>query len=246
MRQRINRQLQNQRGGTYLGTAMMGVLSSLIVSPCISAPLAGALIFISRSGDVLLGVASLFSLGLGMGLPLLVIGTLGGKLLIKTGRFMQFIKIGFGVVMLALAGWMVLRAYPSLMRGVTVKSNVVQSTAQLDALLTQAKQKHQGVVIDYFADWCLACQELDRKTLQSKPVQQGLRAVLLIRADLTANDQQTKALAARYQVFAPPTIIFIDQQGRQVHDATLYGYVRPPVFMQSLAMIVSSKKDDQH
>ena len=236
LRERIERRNQLQQGGSYLGTAMMGVLSTLVVSPCISAPLAGALIYISLSGNVILGASSLFALGLGMGIPLLLIGTLGGKFMPKSGKFMQSIKIIFGVIMLGLAGWMVMRALPSS-HNTSSANYVVTSTPQLEPLLTQAQQKKQAVIIDYYASWCIACHELEAKTFSDQHVRAKLSKIMFIRADVTANNQQTRALQRRFQVFAPPTIIFIKKNGQRVPHATIYGYVPAHVFLKSIAMI---------
>lgn len=241
LRKRLEAKYQTQSGGTYVSAAVMGVLSSLIVSPCISAPLAGALLFISTTGDTVLGFTALLAMGLGMGIPLIIIGTFGGKVILRAGPIVRVVKVVFGLLMLGLAAWMVLRAFPRNSTGVAITAGeqayTVYNTQQLDAKLQQALQQKKPVVIDYYADWCMACKELAYKTLQDSAVKSKLRSMLLIKADVTTDNAEAKALQARYKVFAPPTLIFIKKNGEVLPSATLYGYVPAATMLESLQQI---------
>lgn len=224
-----------QTGGTYIGTIIMGVLSSLVVSPCISAPLVGALIYISTTGNALLGAAALFCLGIGMGIPLIIIGTLEGKFFIKAGSWMKIIKIAFGCLMLLMAVWMLSRVW--LIRMNTQKPDgfvVVHNMVQLKKELNIARTAQKPALIDFYASWCVACKELEYNTFQNKQVKIALKNYVLIRADVTANNQNTKSMEKHFSVYAPPTVVFTDKNGHIIKSATIYGYVPPKQFMKRL------------
>ncbi len=273
-----------QQGGTYLGVFIMGCLSVLIVSPCVTAPLIGTLTYLSSTGDVLLGSMALFAMGLGMGIPLIIAGTFEGKWLPKSGEWLVRIKILFGVLLLALAIYLVQRIVPAPLilalwavfwiilavylgalnrtrlqgwrnfgRGVGVilllygsvllvgalqgntnlwqplgsnnrqpvmtqeKLNfvTVKSVQDLQQILASAQQQHKPVLVDFYADWCVSCQMIERFVLGDLRVQQALRDFVLVRVDVTANDAQDKALQQFLKVIAPPTLVFLGADGRE-------------------------------
>jgi thiol:disulfide interchange protein DsbD len=271
-----------QKSGSYLGVAVMGALSVLIVSPCISAPLVAALAYITQSDQAALGGVILFVMGLGMGVPLLFIGTLGGKFLPKAGHWMHTIKTIFGVLLLITAVWLLYRLLPGyiclllwgliavvsaiylgalswkrfvgwqrlwqcilllwLLTGLILvvggiggnqdplhplssKQNAhhlqfkaVKTVAELNQALNKAHGKI--VLIDFYADWCVSCKLMEQNVFNQTDVQQALQNVILIRADVTANDTMDKALQKHLGVYAPPTIIFFNRQGQMQQRVT--------------------------
>jgi len=284
-------------GGTLAGAAVMGLLSALIVGPCVAPPLAGALIFIGQTGDWLLGGASLFALGLGLGAPLIVIGTSAGKLLPKAGPWMEAVKAVFGVALLAVAllllerilppaaamalwglllicsavylgalqrlppaagGWrklwqglgLFLLAYGVLMlvgtaaggrdtlqplrglglggdeaaeRGLAFRP--IGSSAELDRELAAAGGAGKPVLLDFYADWCVSCKELERLTLSDPAVVAELGRFVLLRADVTANSERNRALMQeRFGLPGPPAILFFDREGRELRRHRVIGF----------------------
>ncbi len=290
----LDRLSRRQKGGRVAGVAIMGVLSALIVGPCVAAPLAGALVYIGQTGDPILGGAALFSLSLGMGLPLIAIGTSAGKLLPKAGHWMVTIKAAFGVVMLLMAIWMLDRIVPAvvtmvllgsvlvmtavylkaldrlptgssgwssfgkgigillLVYGVSLllgaaagNSSVVRPLAgvlgekstsqplavftkvtsleQLQPILTSAQAANQPVMLDFYADWCITCKELEAFVFVDEEVQEQFRRFTLIKVDVTANDEEAIALNKAYGIIGPPALILYDQQGVLQSDNMLIG-----------------------
>ncbi len=290
-------------GGHLSGVFAMGALSAVIMGPCVAAPLAGALLYISQTHDAVLGGVALFALALGMGAPLLLIGSSAGVLLPKAGAWMEAVKRFFGVLMLAMAIWIVspvipvsvqmllwaallifsavgLRAFDplphnargwhklgkglgilALLLGVAyligalsgardilrplgnigrsagettsaLRFERVKSAAELDARIAQAQG--QTVMLDFYADWCVSCKEMDRFTFSDAAVQARLRNVLLLQADVTANNADDKALMQRFQLFGPPATLFFDAQGRELADFRVTGFQDAPQFLQSL------------
>lgn len=306
----LNKLSNGQKGGTVTGVAVMGLLSALIVGPCMAAPLAGALIYIGESGDPVLGGLALFSLSIGMGIPLLLIGVSAGKLLPKAGIWMESVKAGFGVMLLLLAIWMLDRVvateitmllaaavligsaifmhaldrlpehsgnwlrlwkgvgvvvliygsalligalsgnrsmlYP--LQGVGVGNSQVQASTslpfqkvtspqQLDQLLMAAKQNGQPVMLDFYADWCISCIELETYTFADAGVQQALSGFQLIKVDVTSNDADAKALNKTYGVIGPPALIFYDPQGKMHKNLTLIGVAEPKEFVAHISRL---------
>ncbi|MBN2871260.1 MAG: protein-disulfide reductase DsbD, partial [Campylobacterales bacterium] len=287
--------------GGYLGVAIMGFLSALIVGPCVAPPLAGALVYIGQSGDALLGGAALFVLSIGMGIPLLLIGIGAGKYMPRPGGWMDTVSHIFGVVMLAIAIWMLSRIIdPSIAMilwaalliivsvylgaleplhgkgikpfykgvgiiflvyglmlfygGVKGEENLlaplgsnapvavgseadatalefktVHSSEELDAILSQSKGKK--VMLDFYADWCSSCKELDEITFKDPQVIASLKDYVLVRADVTADSDAEKALTKRFGLFGPPAMIFFDENGNAVKGADLVGYKDPQSFI---------------
>jgi len=287
-------------GGKHLGVLVMGSLSALVVSPCVSAPLAGALIYLSTTGDALLGGGALLALGLGMGLPLLVIGSSGGHLLPKAGAWMNGVKAVFGVGLLAVAVWLLERVVPASvtlalwaalaigsgvylgaldfsprqgwqqlwkaggafsfiygvllligaasgaedplkpLHGLTVASaaggaaaarqeqaewHAVANLDELEAELAKAEDAGQMAMLDLYADWCISCKVMERNVFPRPEVDSRLRQFRLLRADVTENDAEDKALMNAFGLFGPPSLVFFSPAGRELSDVRVQGEV---------------------
>ncbi|MFT3742464.1 MAG: protein-disulfide reductase DsbD [Gammaproteobacteria bacterium] len=296
--------LHFQKKGHYLSVAVMGCLATLIVSPCVTPALVGVLGYIGKTGNAAIGAIALFALGFGMGLPLLIVGSLGGKLLPKAGMWMKTLENVFGVFFLAIALWMLNRLLPppvtlalwsaffiscaifmgafsthvekgwhKLWKGMGIlflvygilllvgaaqgNGNVFQPLAlppqttthsteenfisvknltELKTQLRQAIAQNQPVLLDFYADWCISCQEMKYATLQNPSVLNQLKSFKVIRADVTANNAEEKALMAYFQVVAPPSFLFFNAQGNLMNNLTLVGKVDAPAFLQQLAL----------
>jgi thiol:disulfide interchange protein DsbD len=269
------------RGGRIASVAAMGVFSAVIVSPCVSAPLAGTLLQISRSGDVLLGGAALFALATGMGLPLIAVGVSEGALLPKAGPWMVAVRQFFGVLLLAVALWIitpllsatleslawgalfvgsalylgVLRTRSWLLKGVGAIA-LAAGVALVVSVFTAGKSEHRTawtrvasvaeldqrlvspgrpVMLDFYADWCVSCKEMEKLTFSDPRVRAELDRMLLLQADVTAANEADRALLKRFSLFGPPGIIFFDSQGRELSDLRVIGYQPPERFLKTLA-----------
>ncbi len=290
---RLTKVSERQAAGKLFGVFAMGAISALIVGPCVAAPLAGALLYISQTRDVVIGGSALFAMAVGMSVPLLLVGVSAGALLPRAGAWMESVKFFFGVVMLGMALWIVTPVIPGwvpmlgwaalgigygtyLMRGkrwgwlskaigLTVvslglvqlvgaatggrdalaplshlvgaahKTNFtrVKTTAELDAMLADSSGK--AVMLDFYADWCVSCKEMEKLTFSDPRVHGQLANMVLLQADVTANNDDDKALLKRFQLFGPPGIIFFDAQGREVQGTRVIGYQDADKFLQSLA-----------
>lgn len=294
-RDRLSGLNQRQRGGTLLGTGVMGAVSALVVSPCVSAPLAGTLVYISSTGDALLGAAALFLLGLGMGAPLVLVGVTGGKLLPRAGQWMVTVKNIFGVGLLGVAVWLLARVIPgpaalllwagllagsaiymgalepagygwprlwktagilmllySLLlligavtrqddplhpmaglmigaRQVTADSSAqplftkVKTLRELDRFLAEAQAAGKPVVMDLYADWCIACKAMEREIFPDPLVRSGLSGFATVQLDLTDNTPEQRGLLEKYGVFGPPALLFFTPQAQWLSGETLQG-----------------------
>jgi thiol:disulfide interchange protein DsbD len=232
----LARRSYHQAHGSYLGAAIMGVLSTLILSPCVTAPLIGALSYIARTGNVLLGISALFALGFGMGIPLLLIGTSLGKWLPHAGRWMNIIKILFGVLLLAMAGDLISRVLPSLSSNQST-AVVVTTQEQVRAALNDARLQGKPVVLDFYADWCRSCKIMEKKLHQDAEVQNALKSLVILKVDITANDAQSKALLNQYGVIAPPTFLFLNTKGQELVNLRVIGELSPHTFLTILQAI---------
>ena len=295
---------KGQDKGGIVGVAIMGFLSALIVGPCVAAPLAGALVYIGQTGDALLGGVALFAMSLGMGLPLVIVGTGAGKFMPKPGPWMTLVNGIFGILMLGVAIWMlekIISPYVSMLlwaflglgsaiylgafekethifkrtlaiallvyslalgigalagsqsmtkplgfligtqstasqaasEGKELEFQTVETLGQLDLLLE--KYRGKKIMIDFAAQWCTACKELDEKTFSNPKVQEALKEYVLIRADVTKNKKQQKELSKEYGVFGPPVVIFIDEDGKIERSKTIVGFVEPQEFLKILS-----------
>ena len=234
------------KGGEWLGVFIMGVLSALIVSPCVAAPLAGALIYIGQTHNVLLGGVGLFALAIGMGVPLLLIGASAGSLLPKAGSWMTVVRNLFGVVMLAVAAYIVWPVLPNAITqpvnslfGLQAASHLpfqrVNNVAELDAAIKNANGK--TVMLDFYADWCTSCKEMEKLTFSDSNVKAALKNTVLLQADVTANSADDQALLKRFNLFGPPGIIFFDKTGVEITTHVI-GYKNAEDFTQILNKVM--------
>jgi thiol:disulfide interchange protein DsbD len=281
-----------QSAGRLTGVFVMGAISALIVGPCVAAPLAGALLYISQTRDVVVGGGALFAMAAGMSVPLLLVGVSAGSLLPRAGVWMEGVKRFFGVLMLALAVWIVAPVTPgwapmlgwallglgygiyllrSLRGGMAMKAagilflalgavqlvgaatggrdpleplahlrgaatgpqfSRIKSVEQLDDVLARANGK--TVMLDFYADWCVSCKEMEKLTFSDPRVRAKLADIVLLQADVTANDAADKALLKRFSLFGPPGIIFFDGNGREIPDGRVIGYQDADKFLRSL------------
>ena len=232
------------KGGQFLGVFTMGAISALIVSPCVAAPLAGALIYIGQTHDVVLGGVALFALSIGMGVPLLLIGASAGHVLPKAGPWMTAVRNFFGVLMLAMAAYIVWPVLPHaltqpvnqlLEAKVKLSFTRIHSVAELDAAIKNANGK--PVMLDFYADWCTSCKEMEKLTFSDAKVQAALKNVVLLQADVTANNDDDQALLKRFNLFGPPGIIFFDANGQELKQPRVIGYESAEKFLATLNQI---------
>lgn len=302
---RLNEYSNRQTAGTYIGAAVMGFVSALVVGPCVAAPLAGILLYIGISGDALLGGVSLFALSLGMGLPLLVIGTSAGRLLPKAGGWMTTVKSVFGVLMLAVAIWFLDRIVPPQLSMMLWAILLVGTAVYLGAFdrmeagvpgwrrlwkgagliifiygvllilgaasggsdplrplqgtslaggkapaehalefapikgidgLRQALARADGrpVMLDFYADWCVDCKIMERRTFTDPGVRAALAGAVLLRADVTANDEIDQELLRQLGLFGPPAILFFGADGKELRAFRVIGYTGPEAFTRHI------------
>ena len=223
------------RGGHVASVAAMGVLSAIIVSPCVAAPLAGALLYISQTKDVVLGGGALFAMALGMGVPLVVVGVSEGAFLPKSGPWMEGVKKFFGVLLLAVAAWIVWPVVAPLVAPKAaphgLKFEHVNSIAELDEKL---RAPGRPVILDFYADWCVSCKEMEAFTFTDAGVKAKMNGMLLLQSDVTANTEEHKALLKRFSLFGPPGIIFFDARGAEIRGLRVIGYQKADKFLMAL------------
>jgi len=232
-RQKITALSNKQSGGTYVGVFLMGCLSTLIVSPCVSAPLVGVLAYIGQTGDVLLGALALWALGIGMGIPLLLIGISADRLLPKAGLWMTWVEKIFGFVMLGVAIWMLSRLVPD--HAIFFKK--IHSMNEFESQLRFARQHHQPVLLDFYADWCNSCVMMDRTVFSREDVQNALKKIKVLRADLTQNTAFDQAMLKRFHIVGPPGIVFFDHNGQELTSPRIIGEVNTEEFLAQLTKV---------
>jgi thiol:disulfide interchange protein DsbD len=230
------------------------MLSAAIVSPCVAAPLAGALLYISQQGDVWLGGSALFVMALGMGVPLIVVGVTEGALLPRAGRWMNRVKQAFGVLMLAVAVWIVLPVLPASvsLSGWLPGSSAAPPSVQfvriddLDQLARQLRIAAQDkpVMLDFYADWCVSCKEMERYTFTDTAVRERLDRLLLLQVDVTANTPAHRELLKRFRLFGPPGIIFFAPGGRELSGLRVIGYQPAEKFARVLDAVFTLSAAD--
>lgn len=313
LQSKLSDEVNHFKGGHVTGVFAMGALSALIVGPCVAAPLAGALLYISQTRDVVLGGAALFSMAIGMGLPLIVVGTSAGALLPRAGSWMEAVNRVFGVVLLGMAIWLISPVIPAVLhmllwagllivsaiylhaldslppgasgfrklwKGVgvialligvallvgalsggrdilqplsglrmasagpgSVTSTItplpfqrVKTVADLDERIRQAQGKY--VMLDFYADWCVSCKEMERFTFSDPRVRGKLSDVVLLQADVTANDADDVALLKRFSLFGPPGILFFDRQGQEIPAVRVIGTLAADRFLGLLNAVL--------
>jgi thiol:disulfide interchange protein DsbD len=301
---RLHSAHQRLRGGRIASVAAMGVLSAVIVSPCVAAPLAGALLYISQTRDVALGGTALFTMALGMGVPLVVVGVSEGALLPKAGAWMGAVRKFFGVLLLAVALWIVSPVLPpvasmlawaallvgsgvflraldplpqaasgwwrlwkgagviALVAGVALLVGALAGNrdplrplagftegsaersaslpwirvASLAELEERLRAPGRPVMLDFYADWCVSCKEMEAFTFSDRRVRAQLDGMLLLQADVTAGSEADKLLLKRFSLFGPPGIVFFDAQGREIKGLRVIGYQNAERFLKTLSL----------
>ncbi|QWD74341.1 protein-disulfide reductase DsbD [Polynucleobacter sp. TSB-Sco08W16] len=250
--QHVDRLAGRQKGGSVFGAFALGGISTLVASPCITAPLAGVLAFIAQTGSISLGAGLLFVMALGMGLPLLFIAIEARILIPSTGIWMVWLQRTLGVLLVATAAWI---ASPLTQKNEPIGSVktingqsihqvgdlsfvVIHSPAELDAQLTNAKQEQKIVLLDFYADWCISCKEMEVNTFTNTEVSKELKQFVLLQADVTANSPENQALLKRFGLYGPPGILFFDQSSGEQKDQRVIGYMPPQRFLEQLRRIV--------
>jgi len=315
---RLANMANRQKAGTFVGTAVIGALSALIVTTCVAPPLIGALTFISQTGDVARGSGALFALSIGMGTPLLLVGASAGQVLPKVGPWMNAVKAAFGVMLIGVAIYMMDRVLPGsvilvlwallvfltgvflgafeplpssptpvrrLAKGIGVLACLygallligatlggenplrpfpqaalnggaaggvlaasakdelafrpVETVAELDAALREARTAGRPVMLDFTAEWCVSCKEMEEYTFPESGVISALQPFLLLRADVTANSDDDKALLQRFRSFGPPTIAFFDRSGFERENYKLVGFVPADKFTEHVTTLAA-------
>ena len=299
---RITESSSRLKGGHFGAVVLMGILSAAIVSPCVAAPLAGALLYISQTRDVLLGGSALFAMSIGMGVPLILVGVFEGAFLPKSGHWMRSVKHFFGVMLLAVAIWivspvlpaaaqmlawaallvgsaMVLRAidplpheagaaarlwkgvgFVALLTGAALVIGALSGSRDvlrplsglvsggeravpearftrvrnLAELETKLQAAGKPIMLDFYADWCVSCKEMEAFTFTDARVKAKMEQMQLLQADVTANVSEDKALLKRFNLFGPPGIIFFDRQGTEIPGLRVIGFQSADVFLASL------------
>jgi thiol:disulfide interchange protein DsbD len=300
-----------QKSGSFVGTAVMGALSALVVTACVAPPMVAALAVIGQTGDIMRGALALFAMGIGMGAPLLLVGVAGGRFLPHAGPWMTTVKALFGVLFLGVAVWMLERILPGSLtlalwallvivggyyfggfgrtsaggntgrlvarglglgaiawgvimmvgaaggghdplqplRGASLPGiggpagsrvealpfRMIASIDELDRELTAAQAAGQPVMLDFYADWCVSCKEMEKYTFSVPEVQQDLAGYVLLKADVTANSEADQALFRRFGVYGPPTTAFFGTHGRECRPFRLVGFIKSDDFRSHLA-----------
>jgi thioredoxin:protein disulfide reductase len=302
-----------QKSGTYIGTFIMGALSALVVTACVAPAIIAALSVISQSGQIVRGAAALYATGLGMGVPLLIVGASAGDLLPKAGAWMDTVKELFGVMFLGVAIYIATPLLPAALtmlfwaalaivsgfwifslkardggpapapvRGVGLIAVVygallligtasgsrdplqpldrlsagasagaaakeealaferIKTVADLDRAVASATAAGKPVMLDFYADWCVSCKEMEKFTFNDAAVQAALAGAVLLQADVTANDEHDKALLARFEIFGPPTIAFFGRDGVERKNFRLVGFAPAPRFAEHVKSAFTS------
>jgi thiol:disulfide interchange protein DsbD len=240
---KIDRVAGKQEGGSVIGAFMLGAISTLIASPCVTAPLAGVLAFIAQTGSIPMGGILLFVMALGMGLPLMLFAIGARGLLPKAGAWMTIVQRIFGVLLIGLAVWVASPIFTSsktssdetmhrLESGLVFQR--VATSAQLDAALMQAKQKGQPVLLDFYADWCVTCKEMELLTFSNEKVKAALSTYQLIQVDVTKNTVEHQRILKQYALFGPPAILFYDASGDEKVSRRVIGFMKAERFLERL------------
>jgi thiol:disulfide interchange protein DsbD len=247
--QKVDQLAGRHKGGSFAGAFALGGISTLVASPCITAPLAGVLAFIAQTGSMSLGAGLLFVMALGMGLPLLFIAIEARILIPSTGIWMVWLQRTLGVLLVATAAWIASPLFQigSGEVGSKMMANgqrqhqienasfaVIDSSAQLDQFLSQAKEQKKLVLLDFYADWCISCKEMEVNTFANSEVNQELQKFVLVQADVTKNSPENQALLKRFGLFGPPGILIFDLNSEELKDQRVIGYMPPQRFAERL------------
>ena len=296
LQNKLNTWSQKQTSGAFGGSFAMGMIAGLVASPCTSAPLSGALLYVAQSGDLFTGAITLYLLALGMGVPLILITLFGNKILPKSGMWMETVKKLFGFVMLALPVFLISRILPDewtprlwAMLGTAffiwfafqmpkngtgwvfrilflvaamisvkplqtwvwgetstpsavenkavshVEFKKVKSEAELQQAL--AENNKSLVMLDLYADWCVACKEFEKETFSDPSVQKAFGDMLLLQVDMTKNSEENRALMTKYKVLGLPTILFFNRDGKEIEGSRVNGFMPPVEFLQWIEKI---------
>ena len=287
---------QQQKAGAFGGVFLMGMIAGLVASPCTSAPLSGALLYVAQSGDLFTGAITLYLLALGMGVPLILITLFGNKILPKSGMWMETVKKLFGFVMLALPVFLISRILPdewtprlwamlgtaffiwfafqmpkngtgwvfrilflvaamisveplqTWVWGETSTPSAVENKAishvefkqvKSEAELQQALSENNKslVMLDLYADWCVACKEFEKETFSDPSVQKAFGDMQLLQVDMTKNSEENRALMTKYKVLGLPTILFFNRDGKEIEGSRVNGFMSPVEFLQWIEKI---------
>ncbi|MCG9728335.1 protein-disulfide reductase DsbD [Shewanella sp. Isolate13] len=304
--EKMNSLSNNQKGGNVIGVFVMGIISGLVASPCTTAPLSGALIYVAQTGDLMQGFLALYVLSMGMGLPLLIIGTSGGKILPRAGSWMDVIKTIFGFLLIAVSIVMLGRIWPGFISdllwsiwgialvgylmhqnkltefnwkqttrsvllmlallgsfsygmqavmaklGFNTHTSVAASSAaenhgfkrikSLDDLNTElaaATAEGKTVMVDFYADWCVACKEFEAITFKDAQVLERMDKMVLLQADVTKNDAIDIELLEHYNILGLPTLLMFDENGAVRDELRVTGFMRPKAFAEHLDHLVN-------
>lgn len=240
---KIDRIAGKQEGGSVLGAFFLGAISTLIASPCVTAPLAGVLAFIAQTGSIPLGGILLFVMALGMGLPLMLFAVGARGLVPKAGPWMILIQRIFGVLLLILALWVVSPIFISAKSSDSSNTHQLRSglvferistSAQLSAVLKSAAASGQPVLLDFYADWCVTCKEMELFTFSDQEVTNALKTYRLIQIDMTKNTVDHQTILKQYGLFGPPAILFFDEQGQEKSSKRVIGFMKADRFLERL------------
>jgi thiol:disulfide interchange protein DsbD len=247
--QKIDQLAGRHKGGSTIGAFALGGISTLVASPCITAPLAGVLAFIAQTGSMSLGAGLLFVMALGMGLPLLFIAIEARILIPSTGIWMVWLQRTLGVLLVATAAWIASPLIQGGNDGISrnllvngqrqhqigdVRFSVIESNTQLDQFLAQAKIEKKLVLLDFYADWCISCKEMEVNTFANPEVNKELQQFVLLQADVTKNSGDNQALLKRFGLFGPPGILIFDLNSEEQKDQRVIGYMPPQRFVERL------------
>ena len=244
--QMVHQWMDQHQGGSLFGVFMLGALSSLIASPCVTAPLAGVLTFIAQSGKVELGGLILFAMALGMGVPLLLFAIGARSLVPKAGSWMVRVQRVLAILLIGFALWMMYPAVSSLISGprqVGIKEiggldyQVVTSLDGLKQSISLLTKEQDGVFITYYADWCVSCKEIDKIVLGNQDIKNQLQNFKRIEVDVTTSGINQKELLNEYQLFGPPAFIFINAQGQEVEKLRVVGIISPEKLQEKLRLL---------
>ena len=238
----LNHLHNKQKQGSVFGAMGMGFLSALMISPCVTPALVGALTYIGQTGNAVLGGSALFAMALGMGLPLLIVACIGSHLLPKAGPWMDHIKILTGVLLIILAGSILMRAIPY-----TTKKNIetaahfmpIHSEEDFNQAIQAARLLKKPVILDVYADWCTTCKQIDNELFNNEAVLSTLKNTALLRLDLSHQTKNKKAIQKRFSIIGPPTLIFFSHDGNEIKDFRLVGKLESNSFIEHVKRFIS-------